>query len=183
MTSFFIVQLFGRNIFGRNFGSLGEHPILASNNFVYEISIDNHLLEVIELDSHRIETQLVDFIHIAPGVSARVRPHQIAFDQNDFDPLDHQSHWIRVDHLASNFLKNGTKIEKPFGGRAIYQSGSKSDYRGSSQNKQKPNTSRRSCSDSYQCKVLDCQWPEYPRDYHRQCINMNDIRHVGKDLK
>ena len=160
----------------------GEYPILASNNFVYEISIDNHLLEVIELDSHRIETQWVDFIHIAPGVSARVRPHQIALDQFDeIDPVDH--HWIRVDHLASNFLKNGTKIEKPFGGSAIYKTGSKWDYNGSTQSQQKPKTSRRSCSDSYQCRVLDCQWPEYPRDYYRQCINMNEIRYVGIQFK
>ena len=153
--------------------------ISASNNFVYEVSIDNHLLEVIELDSHRIETQLVDFIHIAPGVSARVRPHQIAYDPMD-DLSDNLSHWIRIDHLASNFLKNGTKIEKPFGGKGIYRIGSNP---GSSQNQQKPKTTRRSCSDSYHCRVLDCQWPEYPLEWYRQCINMNQIRHIGTHLK
>ena len=100
------------------------------------------------------------------------------------EPTDNQSdnlsHWIRIDHLASNFLKNGTKIENPFGGKGIYKIGINP---GLSQNQQKPNTTRRSCSDSYQCRVLDCQWPEYPLEWYRQCINMNEIRHIGTHFK
>ena len=52
---------------------LFESFISASNNFIYEVSIEGHIFEVVEFDGHSIETQFVDYITMMPGITTKVK--------------------------------------------------------------------------------------------------------------
>lgn len=130
--------------------------INAGALFPFRISIDNHMLSVIESDGYPINPTRVESFIINPG------------ERFDFVINANQSinnYWIRGKTLE---VTPRTTIAE-----AILR------YEGASD--AEPSTSRKVCNEKDQCIVINCPFTYFPKEEYAKCIRIDQLRSSATD--
>ncbi|XP_019647142.1 PREDICTED: laccase-1-like [Branchiostoma belcheri] len=132
--------------------------ISAAMIYAYRVSIDQHELTMIATDGNRISRQPAESFIINTG------------ERYDFYITANQpvrNYWIRAETLETTDIYG--KPVRPHSAMAILR------YEGADKN-QDPTTSRRTCTDTNTCTVVNCPFQNYISSTFTQCVNVNQLR-------
>ncbi|CAH1266280.1 Hypp3333 [Branchiostoma lanceolatum] len=132
--------------------------ISAAMIYAYRLSIDRHELTMIATDGNRISGQRAESFIINTG------------ERYDFYITANQrvdNYWIRAETLEETDIYGTTVL--PHSAKAILH------YRGAQIN-QDPRSSRRSCTNTSKCTVVNCPFQNYTSSNFTQCVNVHQLR-------
>lgn len=139
------------------------HIVMASGEFAYRVSIDQHELTVIESDGNPVKPTKFESVIVFPGET-----YVVEFQTNQSPGR----YWIRAETLL---LGRGYKNLQPDG--AIWDTKAILHYEGTN-DKQDPDSRRRKCTSETPCKALNCPWPDYRQDLfpNMRCAAFSELR-------
>ncbi|KAI8511617.1 hypothetical protein Bbelb_107170 [Branchiostoma belcheri] len=132
--------------------------ISAAMIYAYRVSVDQHDLTMIATDGNRISEQRAESFIINTG------------ERYDFYITANQTvgnYWIRAETLEETDIYGAPVL--PHSAKAILR------YEGAEIN-QDPETSRRTCTDTNTCTVVNCPFQNYTSSTFTQCVNVNQLR-------
>ncbi|KAK3595586.1 hypothetical protein CHS0354_009542 [Potamilus streckersoni] len=118
--------------------------------YPFRISIDEHNLTIVASDGFDLESVVVESFIINPG-------ERFDFILHADKPVS--NYWIRAKTL---------EVDKNHTAEAILR------YNGAS--KQEPSTSRRSCTQTNPCIIVNCPFSYFPSPDHTNCITFDQLR-------
>ncbi|CAD5112020.1 DgyrCDS1270 [Dimorphilus gyrociliatus] len=134
---------------------------MASHEFAYQISIDNHHLILIAVGGNLIEAVKLQSIIAFPGesfdflVAATRRPGL---------------YWLRARTLS--IKDEHSSLREEILGVVRY-----TNYVG---NQSEPSTNDYKCTEENVCLIFNCPWKSYPSEYHSRCISLNQIKSLRR---
>jgi len=138
--------------------------VSASNLYAYEVLADGHSITVIALDGYNIQPLSVDLFIILPGESI------------DFllvpDPDTAQSgrYWLRARTLGAKIGQDGElepwNATHEVKGILAYDNQTGTD----------PTSSERCCTAEKPCRIFNCPYLTYPKQFNRTCVALTDAR-------
>ena len=140
------------------------HIVLASGEFAYRVSIDNHELTVVESDGNPVAPTKFESVIIFPGET-----YAVEFEANQ----NPGRYWIRA-----TTLRMGYGYENPQPDDIVWDVKAILHYEGTSNMTGDPRSQRRNCTSNTPCKILNCAWPAYRQDLYpnMQCVAISDLR-------
>lgn len=140
------------------------HIVLASGEFAYRVSIDNHELTVIESDGNPVEPVKLESVILFPGET-----YTVEFEANQKPGR----YWIRA-----TTLRMGYGYENPQPDDIVWDAKAILHYKGTNDTTGDPSSRRQNCTSETPCKILNCAWPAYRQDLYpnMECVAISDLR-------
>ncbi|KAL9951973.1 hypothetical protein ACROYT_G044736 [Oculina patagonica] len=140
------------------------HIVLASGEFAYRVSIDDHELTVVESDGNPVEPMELESVIVFPGET-----YVVEFEANQ----NPGRYWMRA-----TTLRMGYGFENPQPDDIVWDAKAILHYEGTSNMTGDPTSQRRNCTSKSPCKILNCAWPAYRQDLYpnMQCVAFSDLR-------
>ncbi|XP_048742279.2 uncharacterized protein LOC125655810 [Ostrea edulis] len=123
--------------------------------YPFRISVDDHLMTIIESDGYPVQPTIVDSFVINPG------------ERYDFSIVANQSvgnYWIRGKTL---------EVTRTTVAEAILR------YDGAP--KEDPTTAQKNCTAEKNCTVLNCPFTYFPENEHTKCLRFDHLRAAASD--
>ena len=149
-------------------GKLQRFRLVHSGaEYSYEVSVDDHVMIVVQSDAYAIQPITVDFFMIHPGETI---DFEIVANQNS------SRYWLRATTLREGLGPRpiNTRHAREEVRAILYYNNSEGDVRVMTDPVSKPKV----CSRSHPCIVFNCPFKDYPEEYNRTCINVDSIRSV-----
>ncbi|XP_078581081.1 uncharacterized protein LOC144864666 [Branchiostoma floridae x Branchiostoma japonicum] len=132
--------------------------ISAAMIYAFRVSIDQHELTMIATDGNRISEQRAESFIINTGERY---DFYITANQQD------NNYWIRANTLEEKDIYGNTSPTHSI--KAIL-------HYSSAQMNQDPNSTRRACTDSNICTVVNCPFQNYRSSAFTRCVNVHQLR-------
>lgn len=125
--------------------------------YSFKISVDSHILSVVALDGHDIDSVDVDFIFIDPGESI-----DFEMTANHIEGL----YWLRAESV------HDYKVFQTFDGKVhdvkaivVYEGMEFAD----------PKSDPITCTATKKCIHFNCPFGSFPPSYNKVCVNIDDV--------
>lgn len=140
------------------------HLVMASGEFAYRVSIDNHELKVVESDGNPVEPETFESVIVFPGET-----YVFEFDANQKPEM----YWIRA-----STLRMGYGYKNPLPDDVIWDTKAILHYEGTNKETGDPQSRRRNCTSEKPCRILNCPWPAYRQDLfpNMLCVAFSELR-------
>ncbi|KAL3853447.1 hypothetical protein ACJMK2_016983 [Sinanodonta woodiana] len=116
----------------------------------FRVSVDNHSLLIVASDGHGIEPVMAESFIISPG------------ETFDFILVANQivsNYWVRVETLVAG-MNHRTEAILRYDGAIIAE----------------PKTSKKQCTKTDRCLVINCPFSIYPPSHYTDCFTFNEIK-------
>ena len=154
------------------------HLVGASNEYAYQVSIDQHKLRVIETDGYLVEPIEVESLIVLGGET-------FVFEVEANQPQGF-SYWMRAKTLKDG---KGPFVRKHYQPKnqvlAVVVYGDKTIQNEKVQNqKMDPVSTPRNCTKQDPCYVLNCFWKEFPEEEYpnQKCITIDQMRSLSSNM-